>query len=670
MQHNNPEEQALSCPRCGAEYFAYASFCTVCGKSFGEEGFGDQDEGLADREALSGRKVVRSRLVGLQVRWETWLGLLILTVLMGYVVYDWQVSTTKSDAYRAGLAAMEKRDWDAAVQSFGRAEGYRDAGPREEEAKEKVAHRDRFYYGAVRAAERHDWGAAISALERMREVQPSYRDSDSRMAQARDSALQEGLAGIVYLVSDGREPGLYLRDGQGRSTRLPGSDKYSVVRAISAEGDAIVYDRPSEETDYPGEASRPPNSVALDPFGTDRPARVPVLARMDEGSSVITTLPLPQLDYGGTGVFAEKGLWWYSPQRSTYSFDYEVFYWSQYLPVGSEVMRVSDLAAGRRAITVDPPRSRVVLAEATGDPRGVGRQTRLYLADEMGRDLRLLHSVQGEVYQASWSGDGRWLLYIAQQYGTNSITRTAWVVEPDKSLSAGEEQSPARALKILSWRGIQMDARLSASFIPTSEGPARVVVDHVEYGVEHVLAHNLEDGTIEVLWRESSNGAYRRDLSAFSHDGKYLASRWNPGDGSIIMALDISMGWRTWHSRPFPATDSQIVKIQFAPLDDYMIVSVQNPEGINRGHTQNVYSIQKPERGDGAEARLIAVANMPYDSDAPSIALPGNGSMLAYVNADQELRAVFYNGKGDTLVADNVKAVWSLTGKRGLSWWR
>jgi hypothetical protein len=288
----------------------------------------------------------------------------------------------------------------------------------------------------------------------------------------------------------------------------------------------------------------------------------------------------------------------------------------------------------------------------------------------MGRNPCLLHAVEGEVYQASWSGDGRWLLYISQQNGMNSITRTAWVVQPDMLPSAGEEQPPARALKILTWRGIQMDARLSASFMPTENGPARVVVDHVEYGVEHVLAHNLEDGTTEVLWRESSDGAYRRDVSAFSHDGGYLASRRDRGDGPIIMALDIGTSWRTWHSGPFPASDSQTVKVQFAPLDDYMIASVQNPEGINRGHTQNIYSMQRPGKGDVAEVRLIAVANMPYDSDAPSIALPANGSMLAYVNADQELHAVFYNGKGDTLVADNVKAVWSLTGKRDLSWWR
>jgi hypothetical protein len=669
MQHNNPEDQPLSCPRCGSEYFAYASFCTMCGKSFGEEGFDDPSSDGADRDAPTSRNVMRPRLAGLRVRWETWLGVLILALLMGYVVYDWQLNATLSDAYRAGLAAMEKRDWDAAVMNFGRAEGYRDAGRREEEAKERVTQRDRLYYGAVGAAGRHDWGAAISALERMREIQPSYRDSDSRIAQARDGALKDGLAGIVYLVSDGREPGLYMRDGQGRSIRLPGSDKYSVVRAISEEGDAIVYDRPSVETDYPGEASRL-NAALQGPFVADRPARVPVLARLGESSSVITTLPLPQLDYGGTGVFAEKGLWWYSPQQSTYSFDYEVFYWSQYLLASADVVRVSDLAVGRRVMAVDPLRSRVVLAEATGDPRGVGRETRLYLADAAGRDPRLLHKVEGEVYQASWSGDGRWLLYIAQQNGTNSITRTAWVLEPDKSLSAGEERPPARALKILTWRGIQMDARLSASFIPAEIGPARVVVDHVEYGVEHVLAHNLEDATIEVLWREGSDGVYRRDLSAFSHDGGYLATRRNRGDGSVIIASDISLGSRTWHSRPFPATNSQTVKVQFAPLDNYMIASVQNPEGINRGHTQNVYSMQKPERGDVAEARLIAVANMPYDSDAPSIALPGNGSMLAYVNADQELHAVFYNGKGDTLVESNVKAVWNLTGKRGLSWWR
>ncbi len=215
-----------------------------------------------------------------------------------------------------------------------------------------------------------------------------------------------------------------------------------------------------------------------------------------------------------------------------------------------------------------------------------------------------------------------------------------------------------------------MDTRLSASFIPAQAGPAKVIVNHVELGTEHLLIHDLDENTIEVLWREGSDGAYRRDLSAFSHDGDYLASRRQRGDEPIIIVAAVGPRSQSWNSAPFPASNSQIVRTQFAPLDDYVIVALQNEEGINRGHTQRVYSLQKEGGRSRVGARLIAEADWPYDTDIPTIAMPDNGSMLAYVNAQRELRAVFYDGTGDTLVNGNVKAVWSLKGRRDLSWRR
>jgi hypothetical protein len=132
----------------------------------------------------------------------------------------------------------------------------------------------------------------------------------------------------------------------------------------------------------------------------------------------------------------------------------------------------------------------------------------------------------------------------------------------------------------------------------------------------------------------------------------------------------LSPQFEGWASATLPASDNQIVRTQFAPLDDYLIVSIHNPDGMNRGYTQKVYSLRREEERAPIEPRLIAVAERPTGTDTPTVALPANGSMLAYVNASGELRAVFYDGSEDTLVATNVSAVWSLVGRRDLYWWR
>jgi hypothetical protein len=369
-------------------------------------------------------------------------------------------------------------------------------------------------------------------------------------------------------------------------------------------------------------------------------------------------------------------MWWYSSQPGNGFFGYEVSYWSQYLPGGAGVVRVSDLAAGKRVMAVDPSRSRVVIAEARGNARDSERVTDLYLADATGQNRQLLYVARGEVYQASFSADGLWLLYMTQQNGLPKITRTASVLRLDTTGPAAgaqpvlaDRQEP-RILRSLSWSGLEMDTRLSAAFVPSRDGNAKVIVNHVEYGTEHLLIHDLDADTIDVLWRDRSDGAYRRDLSAFSHDGKFLASRRQQSDGAIIYVAGLELHSGSWNSAPFPVSNSQIVITQFAPLDDYVIVSIQNEEGINRGHTQRVFSLRDGEARSRVDAHLIAEADWPYDTNIPTIAMPPNGSMLAYVNAQRELRAVFYDGTGDILVNDGVKAVWSLKGRRDLSWWR
>ena len=670
------QDNRFNCPTCGAENFDFASFCITCGMSLDEAEYEAEPDVISNSKAEvpshSQFRPVTKRSHGsgfMGPQWEVWAGILMLILVAAYLLYDWQHSNAQTEAYRNGLVATEGKDWDRAVASFERAGDYLTSEQREEAARKKVAERDRLYIEGLKATARRDWRSSIGSLQRLQQVQPAFRDSADLLAQAKSNVLNDGLASIVYLVDDGPSPGLYVRDEQGLSTLLPDSDRHSIVRAISPDGAAIVYDRPSNEIDYLA-PSWNHNPMLQDPFGQNRSDRIQVLARLDD---VITTLPLPQLDRDGTGIFTDKGLWWYSSQPSSGLFGYEVSYWSQYLPGGADVVRVSDLANGKRVVAVDPPRSRVAITEAKGNARDSDRETYLYLAEATGQDPQLLHVVHGEVYQASFSRDGRWLLYLTQQNGATQITRAVSVLRFDTTALATGEQPSSRILQRLSWSGIEMNTRLSASFIPSQTGSSKVIVNHVEYGTEHLLVHDLDANIMEMLWRDRSDGAYRRDLSAFSHDGEYMASgqRYDgTGITTSIIVANLRPRSQLWNITPFPASNSQIVKTRFAPLDDYVIVSIQNEEGINRGHTQRVYSLMKGDGRSTVEARLIAEADWPYDTDISTIAMPYNGSMLAYVNPQRELHAVFYDGTGDILVSGNVKAVWSLKGRRDLSWWR
>jgi len=70
------------------------------------------------------------------------------------------------------------------------------------------------------------------------------------------------------------------------------------------------------------------------------------------------------------------------------------------------------------------------------------------------------------------------------------------------------------------------------------------------------------------------------------------------------------------------------------------------------------------------EPKRIAVANLPYVADFSPTALPTAGYLLAYITPASELRAVFLDGTGDTLVEKGVSAVWALGGRTDLGWWR
>jgi hypothetical protein len=492
---------------------------------------------------------------------------------------------------------------------------------------------------------------------------------------------QQILAGIVYLVVeapggiDGPVPGLYLHDAKGEKVKLPGSDAQSVVRAISPDGMALVYDRPGREN---------PLSDPLAQFGLpdmSQSGRTIVLARLgqDGSAGVLTTIPIPTLHPDGTGNFSQYGLWWKSP-RGPSTFDgYDLLYSRPYYLAPSGTVRVDTLGQDGRIVALDSPRSRIVIAESIGEARSSAKFSRIYIAGPAGENPLLLHELAGDVYQASFSRDGEWLLYVAQENG-EKITRTVWVL-PLLEGSAGRP----RKLSSISWSGLEMNVGLTASFLPL-EGRQHVIVSRTDGKTEQLTTYALElrRGEGGTIWQIAtsvgansytlSSGLGRTgslDAGAFSHDGGYVVStRRQKGEIAALELGDRRDGTIGWTREPLTVFDQQTVRISFTPHDDYLMAVVRNPDGINRGSTEAVYVVPV-EDGRLGQPRYAGGAGIPYSREMPTIALPHDGSVLVYVNPARELKAVFFEEAGDEIsVAQHVKAVWSLHTDTDLTWWR
>lgn len=222
-----------------------------------------------------------------------------------------------------------------------------------------------------------------------------------------------------------------------------------------------------------------------------------------------------------------------------------------------------------------------------------------------------------------------------------------------------------------------MDIRLSAAFLPQNGASPKqlpsVIVDRVLSNTETLTVHDLGTFRTTVVWQGTPDGSYGRTMSGLAYNGEYLATRRQLGrTGQLeVVGLQPQEGRKLWSGADLLTYPDQIVKMQFAPRDNFIITSVQNPDGINRGVAQDLYSAKVGPSGalDG-EPRHIGVANLPYVQDYAPVALPAAGYLLAYVSPASELHVVFLDGSSDTVIEQNVAAAWALKSKTNLSWWR
>jgi len=95
--------------------------------------------------------------------------------------------------YAAGLVALKERDWTRAILAFEKVlaidRNFREARKRLAEAQSGLDRESteiivaRYYAEGVSALNRNDWGGALAALEKVRKINPNYRDVTTLLAE-------------------------------------------------------------------------------------------------------------------------------------------------------------------------------------------------------------------------------------------------------------------------------------------------------------------------------------------------------------------------------------------------------------------------------------------------------------------------------------------------------
>lgn len=664
MRRDEAPKHVTSCPRCGKVLFAYSSFCVSCGEDFDGEPLLPGGTSLSPESAVPVPNPHAGR-AHRALQWEAVVGLVLFLLAMGWALFSWAQGTEQASAYHEGVAAERHKDWDKAVAGFQGAGGIQDSALRLSTARDNIRNRDALYISGMKALGRNDWAAALSSLADLQSVQPGYKDSEMRIAEARDHVYKQGLDGIIYLVRDRAVQGLYLRDKTGESHRVPNSDGESTVYAVAPGGSVFIYDQPGTEGDF----LRPPlkrDSMVPDPFTPPHPARVPVVARLNSDGTW-TTLPLPQLDSKGSGMFTGRGLWWWGGSggpdgRTTY-------YQADYMDPASGVVPVSSNEPDMFLAALDARRSRVILTRSDGAWGKPDRGTYLYVAGADGSNPRLLLRVQGDVLQARVSEDGRWLLYLTQVLSADLVIQTAWVLPLERGTEGIGSYRP-RQLQILSQRSFGKGSYLTAAFLPQAGDPLpKVIIDCVRDTVETVTVHDLADFAATRVWEGPHEVAYPYGVSraGFSGSGSFLAfpELKDPVYSVRLVGLRQRMGLQA--TTTIPVDPDQTMRVQFPPGDHYVIAEqrVGDP-----GTARAVYAVTISRSGEIQEKSMKQIARVePYaEAGLQSTALSYNGSIMTYINPSHELHAVWLDGSADTLLARDVASVWSLLERPDLQW--
>lgn len=565
--------------------------------------------------------------------WEALLGLALLVGVLGFAAFDWWQTEQAAQAYRQGQAAVLLRHWDAAVQAFAGAGPYLDAPRQQADAATQAARRTDLLRQAGLAPSP---GAAWHALTEAAAIEPDYLGLADRVAVARQTLFQQGVVGTVVLQAGGARPGLYLLT-EGGPVYLPGSDGQSRVRGRAPTGQAFLYDR------APGVA---PGACLL-PCASDR--RQVVLARPGPTGPPATQVVGGDLPTDGSATFTGDGSrWWWTADGRTWYCD----------PAARQITDVLGTHPGWQLLALDPGQGRILLAVPL-DP-GTDR-TPLFLADAGGETATpLAPAASGTILNATFSADGTYLVYLTQQ-PTTPIVRTLWRVDLRDPAQAQHE------LEWLPWGGIQTPVWLGA-FLPPPPVGDTVLIYRLDGEGAAITGVNLRTGGRTTLWTGQARELHG-NTTAISPDGRTLALHDPQGIASKLVLAPVA-GDGPGRTFPAPAYTGQSIHAAFAPHSDYVIYTVQNPDGLERGYTQPIYTLPITASTGTAPLSLARDAVLPYDRTLATMAFPPGGELLLYVSAGGSLQAVTFDGAARVTLGSGVDAIWSLRDPAPWAWVR
>src|SRR6476619_3359560 len=142
------------------------------------------DSGTEDGFALLDEPEPRAPRAGRGRRpWELALGLALLAVIALWAGGDWWQGQARFASYHIGLRDAQQGQWEAARAAFLAAGDYSDAARQAAAAAERIRERDATYARAA-AEEQGQWAAALRDWRAVQAIQPDFRDTTRRLANA------------------------------------------------------------------------------------------------------------------------------------------------------------------------------------------------------------------------------------------------------------------------------------------------------------------------------------------------------------------------------------------------------------------------------------------------------------------------------------------------------
>jgi hypothetical protein len=564
---------------------------------------------------------------------ETLIAIVLLGAIGLFGLSDWYHQATRLHDYQAGTAAAAARHWEAAAAAFGAANGYADAATRAQQAAKQVAALESQYAQLQAAAAAGDWLKAWHLAQDTARIQPDYRDIAARQDAAYHALFGPGAAGLIYLQAKGNLPGLYQTMAGDGPVYLFGTSSTSQVRAVSPDGKRFLYDVDQSLLDtenavcQPGaERLRPPDQpqprLALsgdDPSG--QPGRVLPQTFDPQAPAWLT-------DHGVWGLLPDGRLQYYDAARTT-------------------TVRIA-LPRGSRVVGVDAAHDGLLLASASPDSAGQA-QTHLQQVTPAGLSSRTT-SVPGFLLTVTMSPAGPYAAVLAEDV-SNGIARTLYLLNLDAP------DLGVRTLDHMAWEGVQLAARLRATFVPGAN-PPQILIERQDGQVDTVTRYTLPAGQRVTLWAGAD--AYERpDLGGVSAGGQAFAVRTQVGNRPYLawIPLQGEAGSEMLHIVALP---NQQVDSWFDPRGGFVVYRMRNPAGLDQGTTESLFTVPNPPAPD-AQPYFLGQARRVYDSALPTFALPPHGSLAAFIDANAVLHVRTLDGSADMVMARDVEGLWALS---------